>query len=172
MLLKNRTLTFLGLLLAFNVMILFLATTMESNTLMLSVGAACLIGIAVIESNVFWGVAFYIASVVLAFFIVPNKLDLTAYIIILAPYALIKEIIERKLYKVSRVYHLTLGNVLKLGVLNLLAILAYLIMKQTVTLPLKWWMIVAYQPLALVYDYFFGMVMHVYIHSIRPRLKR
>lgn len=153
-------------------MTLFLATTIESNTLMLSVGAACLLGVAVIESNVFWGGAFYVASALLAFFILPNKLDLTAYIVVLAPYALIKEMIERKLYNVERVYHLTLGILLKLCVLNLLAFLAYFIMKQTIALPLKWWMILAYQPLALVYDYFFGMVMYVYTHSIRPRLKR
>jgi hypothetical protein len=68
-----KKISFLGLLLALTVVLVILGSVIEVNTLFLIAGASFCVGIAVRESGLKMGLGFYIASVLLNFFIAPNK---------------------------------------------------------------------------------------------------
>ena len=79
MLLNSKKLAFMGLMLAFDIILIVLSGTLEFNTLFLLAGASFCIGIAIRESNIRIGLGFYIASLLLGFLLAPNKLYCVTY---------------------------------------------------------------------------------------------
>lgn len=73
MLLNAKKLSFLGLLLAGTVLLVFFSGILEFNTLFLLAGASFSIGIAIRETKLRMGFGFYIASILLSFMLAPNK---------------------------------------------------------------------------------------------------
>lgn len=71
MLLNTKKLTFLGLLLAVTILLIVLGGVFEANTLFLLSGASFCVGIAFRESGIRFAVGFYIASIILSFFLAP-----------------------------------------------------------------------------------------------------
>lgn len=73
MYLNAKKISFLGLLLAILVLLVILGSVIETNTLFLLGLASFCVGIAIRETSLKSGLVFYIASVLLSFFIAPNK---------------------------------------------------------------------------------------------------
>lgn len=69
-----KKMAFSGLLLALTEILIFLSGVLEINTLFLLAAAAFLVGVIIREFQMKYGVAFYIAAVILGFLIAPNKL--------------------------------------------------------------------------------------------------
>lgn len=76
---KAKILAFGGLLLALTVIFMMLGGIIESNTLFLLAVASYFVGIMIRETNFRMGAAFYLASVILGFLIVPNKFYVASY---------------------------------------------------------------------------------------------
>ncbi len=74
MFLSAKRLAFLGLLLACAFLLVFLSGVIETNSLFLLAGASFTVGIALRENGLRFGIGFYIAAVLLAFLLAPNKL--------------------------------------------------------------------------------------------------
>ncbi|WP_105619975.1 hypothetical protein [Vallitalea okinawensis] len=168
MLLNGKNIALLGILLAINQVFLYLASIIESNTLIFLFAAALIIGVVVVETEIRSSWMFFITSCLLAFFLVPNKFDIAIYIMILGPYSILKELIERHCFT-KNTKGLEIG--IKLVTLNLLAILSYFIMRYMLPLQLNIWLIIIGEVLLLCYDYVFGYFIHYYIKHIRNRIK-
>jgi len=80
MLLKSKQIAFLGLLVAIAVILVILAGIIESSTLFLLSAASFAIGIAIRETNLRMGAAFFVATSVLSFLLAPNKLYCITFI--------------------------------------------------------------------------------------------
>lgn len=168
MLLNGKNIALLGILLAINQVFLYLASIIESNTLIFLFAAALILGVVVVETEIRSSWVFFITSCLLAFFIVPSKLDIAIYVMILGPYSIIKELIERYFYTKNAK---GLEVVSKLLILNLLAIPSYFIVRYILPLQLNLWMIIIGEVLLLCYDYVFGYFIHYYIKHIRTKIK-
>lgn len=69
-----KKMAYLGLLLAFSIILIVLGSVFEFNTLLLLGLASFFVGVAIRECGHRLGTGFYIAAVILAFFLSPNKL--------------------------------------------------------------------------------------------------
>ena len=95
---KTRKITFLGILLAIAVILVYGGTVIESNTLFFLCAASYCLGVAIHECGKRLGLGFFIAATVLTFFLVPNKM----YCVTLAAmnlFILLKECLEEKMPK-------------------------------------------------------------------------
>lgn len=101
MLINAKKLSFLGLLLAFAVVLVILGGVVETNTLFLLAGASFCIGIAIRESGLRIGFGFYIASVLLSFLIAPNKFYCITFTA-MGLYLMITELSYNKLVNVKQ----------------------------------------------------------------------
>lgn len=79
MLLKAKRLAFLGLLLAFDVLLIILSSILEFNTLFFLAAASFCVGIAIRETGLRIGSGFYLASILLSVILAPNKLYCITY---------------------------------------------------------------------------------------------
>ena len=73
MLLNAKKMAFLGLLLAVTELLIILSGVLEFNTLFLLGLASFGVGIAIRESNVRYGVGFYLGAILLGLILAPNK---------------------------------------------------------------------------------------------------
>lgn len=69
-----KKMAFSGLLLALTEILIVLSGILDFNTLFLLAAAAFLVGVTIREFHMKYGIAFYIAAVLLSFLIAPNKL--------------------------------------------------------------------------------------------------
>lgn len=76
---KAKQVAFLGLLVAFAIILIVFASVIETNTLFLLAAGAFLVGIAIREYGIMMGTGFFLACVILGFFLSPNKLYVLTY---------------------------------------------------------------------------------------------
>lgn len=76
---KTKRITFLGLLLALNILLQFWGSYIEISTLSFLVLSSLCLGIAVYETSLTMGAGFLIASVSLSFFLLPDKFYCLTY---------------------------------------------------------------------------------------------
>ncbi len=76
---KAKQVAFLGLLAAMVSLIIIFASIIETNTLFLLAAAAFMVGIAIREFGLRLGFGFFIACLLLGFFLSPNKLYVLTY---------------------------------------------------------------------------------------------
>ena len=79
MLLNAKKLAFLGLLLAFDVLMIILSGIFEFNTLFLLALASFCVGIAIRETGLRFGFGFYLAGILLGLILAPNKFYCITY---------------------------------------------------------------------------------------------
>lgn len=79
MLLNAKKLAFLGLLLAFDVLMIILSGILEFNTLFLLALASFCVGIAIRETGLRFGFGFYLAAILLGLILAPNKFYCITY---------------------------------------------------------------------------------------------
>ncbi len=99
--LGTKKLSFLGLLLAFTLILIILSGVLEFNTIFLLAAAAYCDGIAFRESNIRYAFGFFLASVLLGVFLAPNKLYCITYAA-MALYILISEFSYDKLVYIKK----------------------------------------------------------------------
>ncbi len=110
---RGRKIAFLGLLLAINQILIVLSCVIDISTLAIMAAAAFLVGIAVCEYGLGAGCAFFAASCLLGFILIPNKLYMVLYVL-MGLYVLIREVLERRL-----------GQRLKKGLLMALKLICF-----------------------------------------------
>lgn len=158
-----------GILAACVLIVLFLATILPTNRIFLYGLSSVFIAVMILEYGTAAGWIFYIATSLLALIIIPQKLRLIPYILILGHYGVFKTLIER----------LNKGffeAVLKLAVLNIGFLLSYLsfttLFKLNINLPFHpAFIILAVQPLFIIYDFVFTLCIRFYLDRIKPTIK-
>ena len=93
---QSRTVALLGLLLAINQIFIVLAAVLDISSLTMLAIAAMMIGIAILETSLASGAAFFTASCLLGLILCPIKLYILSYAV-MGLYVLLKELLERKL---------------------------------------------------------------------------
>ncbi len=170
MLLKSKKVAYLGVLLALNQVFIFLSSIIETNTLLLFMLAALLVGVVIVEFGVKSGILFYIASSILGFFITANQVEIVTYILFFGLYSLVKYIIEKIAFtmKHARIFEI----VIKLLFFNIAVISLYLIMKSIITIKISWWLVLVAQIIFIAYDYAFTVFINYYINKLQAKIKR
>jgi hypothetical protein len=166
MLLKSSDIVYLGVLLGLNQLFIVLSSIIESNTMIFFTGAALMVGIIIVEFGVKAGVAFYVASCLLGFFLTFNKVEIITYIMFFGIYSAVKYWIEIKIK--SR----TIQMVIKFIYFNVSLFSMYLVVRMFLTLKIFWWMIIGVQILFLIYDYAFTVFINYYIDKVKPKVKK
>ncbi|MDI3312383.1 MAG: hypothetical protein QJR05_13300 [Thermoanaerobacterium sp.] len=120
---RERSLSLGGMLAAINVILLFVSATMPTSRLFLLVLSSFSASIMVIEANANVATVFYIATSLLAFILIPNKLMASYYACFFGFYGIVKSYIER--LSLNRF----LEYALKLIVFNLSLSIIYIVFK-------------------------------------------
>jgi len=76
---KAKQVAILGLLVAFAILLIVFASVIETNTLFLLAAGAFLVGIAIREYGIMMGTGFFLACVILGFFLSPNSFYVLTY---------------------------------------------------------------------------------------------
>lgn len=168
MLLNNRAraISFCGIVLAFNLIIFALLNIVPINTIALMVVASLFPSIIVIEYGNKYAFIYTIASLILGFFILSNKIHFLSYLFIFAFYALVKSLIEKYIHN----YFVEI--LIKQAYASLLALGLFFICKLLITLKLNIFYILGFELAFFLYDYFYSMFIKNYIEKIRKYIKK
>lgn len=101
MFLSAKKLAFLGLLLAFDVLLIILSGILTFNTLFLLAAASFCVGVAIRECGLRIGLGFYLASILLGLILAPDKLYCITYSV-MGFYLVIAEYAYDRLVNVKR----------------------------------------------------------------------
>ncbi len=166
MLLESKDVAYLGVLLGLNQLFIILSSVIETNTIILMAAAALIVGVVIVEFGGKAGIAFYVASCILGFFLTFNKVEIITYICFFGVYSIIKHYIET----ITLNKYISYGT--KITLFNISLLSMYMIIRIFINITLRWWIILAAQVLFIVYDYAFTIFINQYINSIQPKLKR
>lgn len=160
----GKRISYTGILLALNIILLILSNIIPINTLFFMGLASLIVAIVVLEYGFKMGVVFYIASSILSFFIIVNKSQWLLYVSTFALYGLIKYIIEngRSIY---------LEIFLKLVFANSIMIFLICILKGIIFIPVNIVSILLFQIIFLVYDYVYTLFIDYYETKLRKIIK-
>lgn len=161
---------YLGVLLALNQLILLATILLRTNTLFLLGGAALIIGIVIFEYGIKIGSVFYLASCILGFILIPDKLMTLNYCVFFGLYALIKYLIEQYCLKKNKT---GLSEVvIKLVFFNTILIMAYFALRLLLfdfTTHFAFILLIG-EVIFWIYDYAFGLFIHFYVTKLRVHL--
>ncbi|MDU6115229.1 MAG: hypothetical protein E6649_12455 [Paeniclostridium sordellii] len=160
----GKKISYTGILLALNIILLILSNIIPVNTLFFMGLASLIVAIVVLEYGFKMGVVFYIASSILSFFIIMNKAQWLLYVSTFALYGLIKYTIEngRSIY---------LEIFLKLVFANSIMIFLICILKGIIFIPVNIVSILLFQIIFLVYDYVYTLFIDYYETKLRKIIK-
>lgn len=162
---RTKKLAYSGILLALVIITLFFATFLPTSRLALYVLSSFFISIIIVEFGVYAGWSFYLASNILAFFVISNKIGLIPYTILFGIYGIVKFYIE-KLNKLPFEY------ILKLVYFNFCLILAFIFIKEflmyNIKIQLPWWtLLIVLEILFIIYDYIYTRFINYYLHKLK-----
>lgn len=154
----------MGVLMALNQIFLLMASIIESNTFFFLGIASLPLGIIVIERGWKKGVLFFIGSLFLTFFIIPDKLILIPYAFVFGNYGVVKYLIEGR------------GNIVweiifKAIYLNITFIGAVIISKNILGLSIPLYLILGANIVFFIYDYAYSLFISQYQNKIRGKIK-
>lgn len=157
-----------GIMLAFTVISLFLATVVPTNTLSFYALSSFFVAIVVLQLGIKSGWIFYFASSLLSFILLPDKAGLIPYLAFFGLYGIIKFYIERLNKNV-------LEYILKIGYFNFSLLLALLFLKQffleRIKVDFPWWVIILALEIAFIaYDYVYTLVIQYYNTKLKRKL--
>lgn len=163
-----RTVALGGILAALAVVCLYLEAVAPVSKLSLYALSSFFISIIIIETGIRNGWIFYIATSLLSFLVVPDKLSVIPYVTFFGIYGIVKFYIE-KLHKILPEY------ILKYLFFNAVMIAAVFFIENLVGLmpdiKLAWWVLVLIaEAVFFVYDYVYTRLISYYISHIRRRL--
>jgi hypothetical protein len=158
-----------GILLALTVITLFAESILPTSKLSLYALSSFFISVMIMESGAKAGLVFYISSVLLAFIVVQNKIELIPYAAFFGNYGLIKYLIEK------------LGNlffeyILKILYFSVWLTAAFLLFKSffaaNIKIDFPWWtLFLLFEAAFLIYDYVYTLIIRYYSLKLKSRLK-
>lgn len=163
-----RRVAFAGVLGAAVLLSLFAATLLPTNRIFFSGLSSVFIAVLVIEFGTTTAWLFYAATSLLALVLIPDKLRLMPYLLILGHYGIWKTYIEDLNKPLLEI-------ILKLTVLNAAAFIAYFITRELffsqISIGISLWLLLpGLELLFLIYDYVFTLWIRFYLQRIRPHL--
>lgn len=167
--LSTKRLSVSGILISLTVIVLFLATSLPINKLSLFALSSFFVAVIIIEFGAGLGWVFYFSSCLLAFIVVPNKIELIPYLLFFGAYGILKFYIE-KLNKILLEY------ILKLAIFNAYMLVSLLIIKKffldNINLNLPWWIIITGVEAAfIIYDYVYTLFIQYYKEKLKKIIK-
>lgn len=169
MLLKTKRIALNGILGAFAVICLVLATILPTNRISLYALSSFFVAVSIIESGVRSGWIFYVATSMLAFILVPNKFGVIPYVIFFGIYGIVKFYIEK-------LDNVVLEYVIKFLFFNICVGIAALTVRQlfsvNLTIVLPWWvMIIALEIVFFLFDFVYTLFIRYYEEKLRKLVK-
>lgn len=161
----SRKISYGGILLALNCIILLLVNIIPINTLFLLGLASLPISIVIMEYGPKAGVIFYIASVLLSFMLMANKSQWILYIFTFGIYGLIKYLIEQGR---SFIWE----YIIKLVAANILIIITYFILKPFVYIPVNIATIILFEITFIIYDFVYSRFIDYYNDRLRKLVNK
>lgn len=159
----SKNMAYSGLLLALNIVFLILSFAIPTNTLFFMGLASIIISIVIIEQGIKWGIVFYIASSILSFLFMPDKLNWITYTFTFGLYGIIKYFIERD-------RNLLIEYILKLAIFNIIIGTGYFFIKEFINIPFNIITALLAQVVFLIYDYSYGLAINYYYEKIRKNI--
>lgn len=169
---KTKNIAFLGLLMAICVILVVLSGVFEINTFMLLALASFGTGIAIYEVGIRGGTAFFVGSVILSFFVAPNKLYVGTYAGI-SFYLVAIEFVWNKLFKAEYSHkNIAILTVFKVVLFNVMYIPIIILVPDLlsgieITTPIFIALLVFGQAILIVYDKAYKYFMNRYWGQIR-----
>ena len=160
----SKNIAYSGLLLALNIVFLILSFIIPTNTLFFMGLASLPIAIVIIEQGIKYGIVFYVASSILSFLFIPDKINWIFYTFTFGIYGVIKYFIERD-------RNIFIEYILKLGIFNIIIFLGYFFIKNFIYIPLNPITILVAQLIFIAYDYSYGIFIDYYYNKIRKNIK-
>ena len=156
----SRKIAYAGMLLAVDTVLFLMVNLFQTNTIFLLGLASLPIAVVIMNWGPKTGIAFYIASVILSFIAMANKIHWAIYTITFGIYGLVKFIIEqdRPIY---------VEYILKLVYANIALVILYFIAKQFVYIPEKWYFVLLFEVVFLVYDYAYSLFIDYYNKKLK-----
>ncbi len=166
---KTKRVALNGILGAFAVICLVLATVLPTNRISLYALSSFFVAVSIIENGVKAGWIFYTATSLLTFILVPNKLGVIPYVIFFGIYGIAKYYIE-KLDKIALEY------VIKFIIFNISAGIAALTVMQlfsaSMTMALPWYvLVIALEIVFFLYDFVYTLFIKYYREKLRKWVK-
>ena len=160
----SKKIAYGGMLLALNVVLFLMLNLFPTNTLFLLGLASLPISIIIMDWGPKIGATFYLASIILGFISITNKAHWIIYVFTFGIYGLIKYLIEqdRSIY---------LEYILKLIYANTALVVVYFIVKQFMYVPTKWYLVLLFQIVFLVYDYAYSQFIDYYNQKLKKIIK-
>lgn len=165
---NTRKLALAGIMTAITIIILFFAMVIPNLKLALYGLASLPMAVVVIECDKKTGLLFYIATAVLSFVLLPDKVAALPYIVVLGLYGLVKSGAENRKNIITQ-------WLIKLIYFNA-ALVLYLwliiqIFLPDITFPIPLWILVlGAQVLFVAYDFIYSYCVAFYEKSIRPKV--
>ncbi|MBC6696391.1 hypothetical protein H9L25_06385 [Terrisporobacter mayombei] len=156
----SKKISYGGILLALNIILLLLVNVIPINTLFLMGLASLPISIIIMEWGPKLGTIFYMASVILSFIVMANKFQWILYIFTFGIYGLIKYVIEK-----DRSF--LIEYIMKLISANILIFIAYFILKNFIYIPINFITIVIFEMAFIIYDYVYSRFIDYYNVRLR-----
>lgn len=163
---KAKQITFLGVLLALTIILVYGGTVIETNTLFFLCAASYCLGIAMKECGRKLGVAFFIGCTCLTFILVSNKMYCIT-LVAMNLYLVIKEFIEPKMQKAFRYVKYIIFNIIYIPALCLVPSLLYTGKISSLVLVGLW---IGGQIGFCVYDYVYKWFMQSFWPKFRKRI--
>lgn len=161
----SRKIAYSGILLALNLVIFSMINIFQTNTIFLLGLASLPISIIIMNWGPKTGTIFYVASALLGFMTISNKVHWILYVFMFGIYGLIKYLIEKDI-------PIYIEYILKLIYANIALIIVYFIAKQIVYISQKWYLILIFEVAFLVYDYAYSLFIDYYNCKLKNLINR
>ena len=162
----SKRISFLGMLLGINQIVLFFSSIVPGNRLFFLGIASLPVALVIIEFGLKSGILFYIASALLSMIIIFDKVYLVPYILFFGIYGVIKYLIEKD-------RNIILEYILKLISFNVLLMIGYFTVRYLIFTKVNM-NVVAFavaQVAFLAYDYAYGLFISYYYNKIKGKIK-
>lgn len=166
---NSKKISISGIMLAITVLCLFLATVLPTNRLSFYALSSFTVSVIIIEYGAKAGWAFYIASCLLSFVLVYEKLELIPYILFFGLYGIAK-------YYIEKLNNILLEYVLKYTFFNICIMLFVLFVREIILkgieIKFPWWIFaIVLQIVFLIYDYVYTLFIQYYKNRLRMRFR-
>ncbi|MGL5507278.1 MAG: hypothetical protein ACRDB0_05170 [Paraclostridium sp.] len=156
----SKKIAYSGILLSVNIILLLMTNIIPMNTMFLMGLASLPVSIIIMEYKIKTGIVFYIASVILSFIIIQNKVQWVMYVFTFGIYGLIKYFIEK-----GRPVCVEL--LLKLCFANAVIIVLCILLKTLVIIPINIITILGFQLVFVIYDYVYSLFIDYYNEKLK-----
>lgn len=157
---KSKKIAYSGMLLAVNTILFIMLNIFQHNTIFIMGLASCIVAIIIMEWGVGAGILFYVASVIMGFMIIANKLYWIVYALTFGTYGIAKFFIEK-----SR--SLIVEYILKLLYANISLAITYFAVKNIVYIPTDIYLLLGFEVAFLIYDYVYSMFIDYYNRNLK-----